>query len=56
MQRLAFRLAVKQREGNSLDADLPEVRSLQRKEALLLRLNLVLGILVLALTALARAT
>jgi uncharacterized membrane protein len=55
MQRLALRLAAKQREDGQPGDDLPEVRSLQRQEGLLLRLNLILGVLVLALTALARA-
>jgi len=36
--------------------DVPEIASLQRREWLLLRLNLALGIIVLALTALARAS
>jgi uncharacterized membrane protein len=36
--------------------DAPQAQDLQQQEALLIRVNLVLGILVLALTALARAS
>ncbi len=36
--------------------DAPEILSLQKREWLILRLNLALGIIVLALTALARAS
>lgn len=46
------RLAIRQAEGQ----DTPEVKSLRHREALLIRVNLVLGAVVLALTALARAS
>ena len=46
------RLALRQAEGQ----DTPEANELRHREALLLRINLVLGAIVLALTALARAS
>ncbi len=46
------RIALRQAHGQVV----PEADSLQRQEAILLRLNLFLGVLVLALTALARAS
>ena len=46
------RLAIRQTEGQ----DTPEAISLRHREALLMRINLVLGAVVLALTALARAS
>ncbi|MBC8507460.1 MAG: CopD family protein [Anaerolineales bacterium] len=48
MRRAAFRQARHQ--------DAPEIASFQKREWLFLRLNLTLGIIVLALTALARAS
>ncbi len=46
------RAALRQARGQ----DAPEINALQRREHLLLGLNLALGIIVLALTALARAS
>ena len=46
------RSALRQSQGQ----DVPEIASLQKREWLFLRMNLVLGIIVLALTALARAS
>ncbi len=46
------RAAMRQVHGE----DVPESAALQKREWLLLRINLVLGIIVLALTALARAS
>jgi hypothetical protein len=52
LHRLALRQARGQQTGES---DILVMR-LHRQEVLLLRLNLVLGVLILALTAIARAT
>jgi len=52
LQRTAFQLA-RRPPG---EQEVPRLQSLQRQESLLLRLNLALGILILALTALARAS
>ncbi len=46
------RIALRQAHGQ----EVPEAETLQNREVFLLRTNLVLGILVLALTALARAS
>ena len=51
--RIAMRQAVARREGSVATGDAGQ---LGRQETRLLRLNLVLGVLVLALTALARAS
>ncbi len=59
MQRIAIRYAARRgeagREHPAGDA-IPEAGELQRQETLLLRLNLILGVLILALTALARSS
>lgn len=52
IQRMALRSAAHREEN----LELPEVHSLQSQETLLLRLNLALGLVVLALTAIARAS
>jgi len=46
------RLALRQAHGQ----DPPDTRRLWKQEALLLRINLILGVLILALTAIARAS
>lgn len=50
------RLALRQARTPGVADDDPSQQSLLKKEALLIRLNLLLGILVLALTAVARAS
>lgn len=56
LRRLALRQALAQKDSNEVDAGLAEnIAALQRQEMLLLRLNLLLGIVVLALTAVARS-
>lgn len=57
LRRAALRQARHQTEGiqPSASAAGAELQRLQRREALLLRLNLLLGVVILALTALARA-
>ena len=54
LRRAAMRHARRQ-SGAANEAD-AEMQRLQRREALLLRLNLLLGVVILALTALARAS
>ena len=56
LRRLALRLALAQKDASSADSALAEkMVALRRQEIILLRLNLVLGIVVLALTAVARS-
>ena len=56
LRRLALRQALAYKENKEDHALIEQVAGLQRQEVLLLRLNLVLGVLVLGLTALARAS
>ena len=55
LRRAALRQARHQTGGAQPQAD-AETQRLQRREALLLRLNLLLGVVILALTALARSS
>ena len=57
LRRVAL-LQARSREAESTDKErsLHETTALQRQEAFLLRVNLILGVLVLALTALARSS
>ena len=56
LQRTSLRLAHRTDAGKDLDVQAVEITRLSKKERQLLRLNLVLGILILALTSVARAT
>lgn len=57
LRRLALRLALAQKDANGTNLGLEEkIAALQRQETFVLRVNLFLGIVVLALTAVARST